>query len=579
MLMKDIDEKITSVWRDFEKGRMYNRTKNLYINTEKNYDFYYGNQTKYLNIGKETPIVMNIIKSIVKYKLGVINSNAYAIVYNPNFYNAEEEGKILEELCKVLSRHSNKVWELQQVSKKIKEAVKDACINDEGILHNYFDVTKQEVCTEVIDKNNIYYGNENSSDIQLQPYIIISYRKPVSQVREEAVQLGIDKDKIELIVEDGETLEQAGYKTTTDEVNPMCLVLLKYYRINGEVYYTRATKCIELETKVPTNMSLYPIAHIVWEEVKGSARGIGAVRNTIPNQIEINKIATRRALAVKLAAFPKLVVNEEMVSNAGALEKTGSTIKIKGGATTQDVLKQVGYLNATNMSPDAKNLQDDLQNDTKELEGAGDVATGNVDPTQTSGKAILATQHAIQQPLNEQVETYKTFIEDLARIWYDMWKAYKVDGMQVMYEVEDDEGNTKEVPGVFSYELLKKLDANIKVDITPQSPYDRFAQEQSIENLMVAQKITFEEYVEALPEYSIMPKYTLQNILKKRQIKQKRIDEMERQAQHMQAQLQQAMQQQDNTMTSINNIQGEADGMQQELVNAMGGGTNELLQV
>ena len=263
MLMKDIDEKITSVWRDFEKGRMYNRMKKVYTDTEKNYDFYYGNQTKYLNIGKETPIVINIIKSIVKYKLGVINSNAYAIVYNPNFYNAEDEGKLLEELCKVLSRHSNKVWELQQVSSKIKEAVKDACINDEGILHNYFDTNKQEVCTEVIDKNNIYYGNENSSDIQSQPYIIISYRKPISQVREEATQLGIDKDKIELIVEDGETLEQAGYKTITDEVNPMCLVLLKYYKIKGEIYYTRATKSVELETREPTGMTLYPVAHIV----------------------------------------------------------------------------------------------------------------------------------------------------------------------------------------------------------------------------------------------------------------------------------------------------------------------------
>lgn len=576
MLMKDIDEKITSVWRDFEKGRMYNRMKKVYTDTEKNYDFYYGNQTKYLNIGKETPIVINIIKSIVKYKLGVINSNAYAIVYNPNFYNAEDEGKLLEELCKVLSRHSNKVWELQQVSSKIKEAVKDACINDEGILHNYFDTNKQEVCTEVIDKNNIYYGNENSSDIQSQPYIIISYRKPISQVREEAIQLGIDKDKIELIVEDGETLEQAGYKAITDEVNPMCLVLLKYYKIKGEIYYTRATKSVELETREPTGMTLYPVAHIVWEEVKGSARGVGAVRNTISNQIEINKIATRRALAVKLAAFPKLVVNEDMVLNANALEKTGSTIKLKGGATIQDVLKQVGYLNATNMSPDAKNLQDDLQNNTKDLEGAGDVATGKVDPTQTSGKAILAVQQATQQPLNEQVETYKTFIEDLARIWYDMWKAYKVDGMRVMYEVEDDEGNTREVPGVFSYELLKKLDANIKVDITPQSPYDRLAQEQSIENLMMSQKITFEEYVEALPEYSIMPKFALQNILKKRQTKQKKIDEMEMQAQHMQAQFQQAMQQQDNTMNSIDNIQSEADGIQQELVNTMGGGSSEL---
>lgn len=209
MLKGNETDVVTSVWADFEKGRMYNRMKRVYDDTERNYDFYYGNQTKYLNIGKETPVVLNIIKSIVKYKLGVINSNAYSIVYNPNFYDADDEGKILEELCKALSKHANKIWELQQVGMKIRECVKDACINDEGILHNFFDKLKKEVAVEVINKNNIYYGNENDCDIQLQPYIIISYRKPVSQVRDEARALEISDEKIDLITSDGETLEQA----------------------------------------------------------------------------------------------------------------------------------------------------------------------------------------------------------------------------------------------------------------------------------------------------------------------------------------------------------------------------------
>lgn len=577
--MKDNEENVTSVWKDFEKGRMYNRMKKVYTDTDINYDYYYGNQAKYLNIGKETPVILNIIKSIVKYKLGVVNSNAYAIVYNPNFYSAQDEGKLLEELCKVLSKHSNKVWELQQVGSKIKECVKDACINDEGILHNYFDIEKQEVVTEVIDKNNIYYGNENDDDIQLQPYIIISYRKPVTQVKDEARALGISEDKIELITQDGETLEQAGYNSVTDEVNPMCLVLLKYYKVNGKIYYTKAVKAVELEKNIDTGMTLYPIAHMVWEKVKGSSRGMGAVRNVIPNQIEINKIATRRALAVKISAFPKLVVNKDFIDNPSALEKVGSTIKLKGGSTMEDIRKQVGYLNPASMSNDAKNLQDDLTNNTKDLEGAGDVATGTVDPTQASGKAILAVQQATQQPLNEQVDTYKTFIEDIARIWYDMWKAYKIDGMQVMYEQDDGQGGTVEVPGIFSYELLNKLDANIKVDITPKSPYDKFAQEQSIESLMTNKQITFEEYVEALPEDSVMPKYVLQNILKKRQEKQKMIDQMQLQAQAMQGQLQQAMKVQDNDMSYIDNIENQANMTQQELVNSLGGGANELSQM
>lgn len=578
MLKENELENVTSVWVDFEKGRLYNRRKNLYNDTEKNYDFYYGNQTKYLNIGKETPVVLNIIKSIVKYKLGVVNSNAYAIVYNPNFYDAEDEGKILEELCKTLSKHANKIWELQQVGIKIREAVKDACINDEGILHNYFDKIKKEVCVEVIDKNNIYYGNENDSDIQSQPYIIISYRKPVKHVKEEARKLGIKEDSIELITSDGETLEQAGYKSITDEVNPMCLVLLKYYKKDGKVYYTRAVKSVELESNVDTDLSLYPIAHMVWEEVKGCARGIGAVRNTIPNQIEINKIATRRSIAVKLAAFPKLVVNKDMVDNASAIDKVGSTIKLKGNAVVDDVRKAVGYLNPSGISSDAKNLQDDLQNYTKDLEGAGDVATGTIDPTQASGKAILAVQQATQQPLNEQVDIYKVFIEDEARIWFDMWKAYKIDGLEVMYEKENEFGETIKVPAKLTNQNLQELNAYIKVDITPQSPYDRFAQEQSIEGLMSAKEITFEEYVEALPDNSVMPKYTLQNILKKRKEKQKEIDKMKLAAQRKQFEFQQAVNQsKSNVDNEISKIEDIANKTQDNFL--IGVGANEMSQM
>lgn len=558
------DENITSVWRDFEKGRMYNRRKGIYDDTEKNYDFYYGNQARYLKIGKETPVVLNIIKSIVKYKLGVVNSNAYAIVFNPNFYDADTERDMLEVLCRELSKHANKVWELQQVGSKIKECVKDSCINDEGIVHNYFDKNKQEIVTEVIDKNNIYYGNENDSDIQLQPYIIISYRKPVTQAREEARLLGIPEEKIELITTDGETLEQAGYKSETDEVNPMCIVLLKYYKKNGIVYYTRAVKSVELESNISTDMELYPIAHMPWEDVKGSSRGIGAVRNVIANQIEINKIATRRALAVKLSAFPKLVANDELVRNIDSLDKVGSTIRIKGGATVDDVKKQVGYLNPANMSTDAKNLQQDLANDTKDLEGAGDVATGSVDPTQASGKAILAVQQATQQPLNEQVETYKKFIEDIARIWFDMWRAYMVDGMKIMMEQPNERGEKVEVPYTVTNEMLNKLKPNIKVDITPQSPYDRYAQEQSLENLFMNQKITFEEYVEALPEGSSMPKTVLEKIIKKREEDEAKLQQITMEANQLNSAMNTVM----NSEQQINDIQNEGDmlgGMKNEM--------------
>ncbi len=558
------EENVTKVWVEYQRGVMFNRSHNLYTDTEKNYNFYHGNQWEGAKLGDIQPVVFNIIKPIVKYKLGVITQNRYEIVFNPNIYDTVEEGQRLEELCKVLNSHIAKVWELQKADQKVREASKDACINAEGIVHTYFD---DEVVAEVIDKNNICYGNENSSDIQSQPYIIIAYRQPVSQVREKAKELGLEESQIKLILPDSDVQEQAGYTGLTDEVNPMCLVLLKYYKKNGKVYCTKGTKHVELEKERATDMNLYPIAHCIWEEKKGSSRGIGAVNCIIPNQIEINKIDARRALAVKIGAFQKLVYNQELVANAKELNKVGGAIAIKGGATVEDVRKAIGYIYPTTMSPDASNLSAEMKANTRDLEGAGDTATGNVDPTQASGKAILAVQQASQQPLNEQVENYKAFVEDIARIWFDMWKAYEVKGMPIMYEQKDSEGNIIQEPGIISYETLQKLEPHIKVDITPRGSYDRYAQEMSLENLFMNNKITFDEYVESLPADAVMPKATLEKIVTRRKENAQRLTEMQMQANQLSSAMNQVMELQGGGQNDVSELPTggvENGGMQEQ---------------
>ena len=88
-----------------------------------------------------------------------------------------------------------------------------------------------------------------------------------------------------------------------------------------------------------------------------------------------------------------------------------------------------------------------------------------------------------------------------------------------------------------------------------------------------------EEYVDLLPDGSAMPKYELQKKLQERQKKQAMIDKMQLQVEQEQSKLQQAMMQQDNTMSSIDSIQNEANGMQQQLMQQLGGGANELSEM
>ena len=207
------------------------------------------------------------------------------------------------------------------------------------------------------------------------------------------------------------------------EVSPMCLVIKKFERgDDGKIWVSESTKTCDIISPQSTKCDLYPFAHFLWEQEKGYARGVSEVVGLKDNQRELNKTATRRAISVKLGAFPKLVVATDFIKNPETLSQVGSRIEVNG-MKADDVHTIATYLNPAQISPDAYNLQNDLMVNTRELAGAGDTATGQIDPERSSGKAILAIQQASQQPLNEQLENFKYFLEDCARIVFDIIKV------------------------------------------------------------------------------------------------------------------------------------------------------------
>jgi hypothetical protein len=550
--MEDEKDFKTDEWKLYERGKSYNLAMGLYEDTEKNYDFYHGKQWNNAKLGNVQPITLNVIRPIVKYKVGVLNSYDYQIVFNPNVYENYEQGQNLKNICKSLNKFTNRLWELEQVNIKVREILKDACINAEGIAHAY--EVDEEIKTEVIDKTNVCYGDESNDNIQEQPYILITYRRTVESVKEEARQNGMSEDEINKITMDSDYEEQSGRESRIDEISPMCLVILKYYKKNGTVWIKKSTKTATIMKDADTKLKLYPVAHMVWEDVKGYARGTGEVKYIIPNQIEINKTATRRTIAVQMCAFPKLVANKKYISNISSLNKVGTTILVDE-MSADDVSKVVNYLRPTTMSVDALNLQQELMKDTQDLAGAGDTLNGNVDPTQASGKAILAVQQAGQQPLKEQLEKFKTFLEDLARIYFDMLQTYSKNGITATQEESNPEtGETIETPYVISKEELSNAKLNVKIDISPNSSYDKFAREQSIENLFLSGNITLEEYAKALPIDAVMDKTTIDNIIRDRQERNKKLMEMQKEANLLNSAMNQAMEMQgggENEMSSM----------------------------
>jgi hypothetical protein len=172
------------------------------------------------------------------------------------------------------------------------------------------------------------------------------------------------------------------------------------------------------------------------------------------------------------------------------------------------------------MSPDVVKLQEDLINVTRDLAGAGDTATGEVNPESASGRAILAVQQASRAPVTEQKESTKNFVEDVAKIDLEFIIVNAVDGINIEEEVPDPMTGEKTFQMVnIPQSALEQLQATVKIDITPKSVYDKFAQEQTLENLLmngmfnVQRLAEFEAYVNALDDDSVAPKQKLLDII------------------------------------------------------------------
>jgi hypothetical protein len=537
----DIEElKQTDIWELYERSRNYCRMINMYTETDRNYRFYNGDQWEGLKIKGIEPVQLNFIKPIVKYKVGNINSNLWAANFSSENFENKDFRKVAEKTCEMLNKKASKVWEKDNLDLKIRKVTKDSAINGEGIMYVHYDIENQTPVNEIISKNDIYYGNENDSDIQRQPYILIKQRLPVMEVQELARIEGVSEEKLNMIIGDNDTFEESGEASKLEKDN-MCTLVTKLYKENGTVHFAKATRYLDVKEDTDSGLSLYPVAHMTWEEKEGSARGEGEVKHHIANQIEVNKTIMRRLITVKNTAYPQKIVNTDKIMNPSAADQVGATLKTKGGMTVDDVRNIFAITNPAQMSTDVEKVQNELISITRELAGAGDIATGDVNPESASGKAILAVQQAAQQPLVEQLSELKTFIEDIIRIWLVMFIVYSEEGI-TLEDTTTDPNTGEEVTELVTVPqtVMEELQATVKIDITPKGAFDKFAQEVSLENLLKAGYFSVEKlselktYVKLLDDDSVMPKAKLEEAIELMEEEQRKIAAINAQARIMQ---------------------------------------------
>lgn len=530
MSERDENKKVcTDIWNKYNKSHDYMLKKGIISKTDKYWKFYLGDQWTGLKRGNEELPTMNMIKPIVKYKVSTISQNAMIANYSDaSAQNGEEHQGVYKEL----NRRFAQSWEKAKMTDVAWRNNKAAAV--QGDSYVYFGEKDTNKQPQIISNTAILFGDENISDIQAQPYIIIRERRERKAVIEEATENNIPEEEIKMIATDDDTEDEVLNK---DEVKDKVTSLLYFTKIDGIVNFAKSTKsCIykpltpltvTKNGKVLGGLETYPIVPYVWEPQPNMARGLGEVEMLIPNQLELNKTLARRAVAVKMAAFPRLAYDSTAISNPDDLTKVGAAIGVTTG-NAQSISQAIAYLNPAHISGDAQQLFQDLLDQTKDLVGAGDNALGNVDPERASGQAIMAVRDQTQVPLNEQINAFQRFVEEVAMLWFDLWSTYDSEDFTEEQEIERVDPETREITKEtievpVPYEEIIKLRPTVRIDVSQDNRWTKLAEQQAADQLLNNQQIGFSEWVELCAENGPIPKSKLLKIVNQREQQQQQM--------------------------------------------------------
>ena len=521
-------------WERYEKGLDYIRKKRLIDRTNKNWNFYSGKQWDGIESGSEELPFLNFIKPTIKHKVSTVSQNNMVA----NYSDAEGREELAEfyDKCNTLF---SACWERANEDLELWATMKEAAVTGDGI--QYFG-TADVGDMQRLSNTSVFYGDESQSNIQLQPYLIIQERLAVGKIKAIAEENGLSKEEIDQIVPDQETEHMVGNRdevedsSTSDESKATCIIHLE--KKDGIVHVARATKTVVFQPEKAIRvinsdgsdgrgMTLYPLLKISWEDFPNSARGLSEVEQLIPNQLEINKTLARRSMIIKLTAYPRIAYDGTVIANPEDLEKVGAPIEMQSGGV-QSVNQAIAYLNPAQSNSDPKNYADDLLSISQELSGSGETAMGNINPNRVAASAIIAIRDQAALPLNEQVAKMKTFVEDMARLWIEIWAVYNPNGLDVLVErIDEKTGEKRKVLEKITKKEIDEMSPDIRVDTSQDNPWTKEAEQNWLDNVLEKGYIQFEEYIEASPEHGIVPKNKMQAILDERKAEQRRQMELE----------------------------------------------------
>ncbi|MCD7034315.1 hypothetical protein LRR81_08715 [Metabacillus sp. GX 13764] len=566
---------ITKDWALYEAGKKYNnKIKPSYYDTvDANLAFYQGDQWRNLPDNDMPKPVFNIIKRVISFQVASLTTSKIKIHFEP-LTNADDgpDPNFQEDLdiSDVANAQVNNLLEKFKFDFLTKTALTDGAITGDSCAHFYFDMTKKpyggafgdikgEIEMDLVDGTNVFFGNANNPRVDVQPYIIISGRDTVENLKEEAKQYKSAQTDVDSITSDRSLDDQAGdsgkIEVEADEYGKALYIIV--YRKDKKTGTIKVSKSVEkayIYKDIDTGLENYPVAWFNWEKQKNQYHGRASCTGILPNQIFINRMFAMVMYHLMMTAFPKAVYNADMIETWD--NEIGSAIPVHGADLNTPIKNIAGYLEPGNMSAQIVNVIDMAMANTKETLGISDASLGNIDPKNTS--ATIAVQKSSAIPLENPRSNLYEWIEDIGKILLDMMGTYYGFRPLVM------EKNGQKMLKDYDFSQMKNVWLNVRADVGEASYWSEIAAVQTLDNLLANGHIDIINYLERVPDEYIPQKAELiaqleQNMqMQAQQQQEQSMMEQQQQAQAQQDQQQQQMAEQQQQMMAQQEAESKA---------------------
>ena len=495
------------VSKEYDAGLSFNHGIDLYECVQTNENFFIGKQWEGVKSnGLPTP-VFNFLKRVVLFSVANVSTDNLKLHAKPMPSSGQMPAAFGEILSNILNDQFASIFEFNKMGSCIRQFCRNAAVDADGCTYTYWDPdvdtgqpSRGAIRTEVLMNTQVMFGNPNSRDVQSQPYILIERRMLVKDARKRAKANGGEADMIQA------DEKESGDPRMDNLGGNKVTVLLRLWRDDdtGTIHGYECTRNAEVRKEWDLGISLYPITWMNWDYVQDCYHGQSMITGLIPNQIFVNKLFAMSMISLMTLAYPKVVFDKTKVAKWS--NRVGASIGVNGGV--DNVAK---IMDPASISPQISQFIDIAISYTQKFLGASDVALGDTRPDNTS--AIIALQRAAATPMELTKQNLLQSIEDMGRIYMEFMSEYY--GNRYV-EVRLPEGRGSMVT-MFDFSVLKRIPFSVELDVGASSYWSEIASMQTLDNLLMQNKISTGEYLKRLPAGQITDRETLIAVLEQQQ--------------------------------------------------------------